>query len=294
MWTDRIFQPSLEKGKAELGIPDFDSITARGYEATMDFPMALYVDQILERYPNCKFILTVRENSQVWFRSWDTLTKSITAPTHFGGYFITGVRQYSIYLRWLFAIVNQDDSFLTSSRPKMTQYKEAAIESYEAHNRRVREIVPPSQLLEYNVQHQGWESLCQFLDIAPNACPTHPFPKTNSARSVQVQAVSAAATPLFLVLIIVFFFFTVIFQRLTGSQTVLGWVQYRLEQLVPSLVRKVVMFWIRRTTSTTDKERQEQQQQQQQYQLLQHNDPHMETKKSMKKKLLSYPKPKAL
>jgi hypothetical protein len=327
MWTDRIFQPSLENGKAALGTPDFDSITSHGYQATMDFPMALYVDQILERYPNCKFILTVRENSHVWFRSWDTLTKSITAPTHFGGYFITGVRQYSIYLRWLFAIVNQDDSFLTSSRPKMTQYKEAAIESYEAHNRRVREIVPPSQLLEYTIggrDHHGgaggasggvdgWEPLCQFLDIAPTACPTHPFPKTNSARSVQVQAISAAATPLFLVLVIVFFFFTVIFQRLTGSPTVLGWIQYRWEQLVPRLVQKLVrlVVWVRRrhsrqsststtttTTTTTDKEQQEKEQQQQQ--LLQ-NDPHQQhhlaTKKTMKKKLLlssSYPKPKAL
>lgn len=238
MWTDEIFMPSLKKGQAELGQPKFDVITSNGYTATTDFPMALYVDQIHEQYPNCKFILTTRENSEVWFRSWDTLTKSITAPTYFGGFFITGVRQYSIYLRWLFAIVNKDNSFLTSSRPKMEQYKVAAIDSYESHNEHVRQLLPSSHLLEYSVK-QGWEPLCEFLDIPTASCPTHPFPKTNSARSVQVQAVSAAATPLFLVLFVLFVFFSVVFQRITGK-TVVSWVYYTTQIQIPQFLNKMI------------------------------------------------------
>lgn len=237
MWTDQIFNPSLEKGTAELGTPDFNIITSHGYQATCDFPMALYYVQIMEKYPDCKFILTTRENSQVWFRSWETLTKSITATTHFGGMFISGVRQYSIYLRWLFAIVNKDDTFLTSAKPMIDQYKEAAIESYETHNARVRELVPKEHLLEYSVK-QGWEPLCSFLEIAD--CPTHPFPKTNSARSVQVQAVSAAITPLVIVLFLLFYMFTKVFTRVTGT-TVIGWVHQKSAQ-IPQVLREVMIL----------------------------------------------------
>ena len=236
MWTNQIFKPSLEKGKAELGAPDFSVITAHGYQATMDFPMALYFDQIMEQYPDCKFILTTRVNSEVWFRSWDTLCKSISAPTHIFGHFITGVRRYSIYLRWLFSLVNKDNSFLTSSRPIMNQYKQAAIESYETHNARVRTLVPPERLLEYSVE-EGWQPLCAFLNVAD--CPTHPFPKTNSARSLQVQAVSAAITPLVIILFCLFYLFTRVFTRLTGT-TVIHWLNLKMTR-IPQVLRQVLI-----------------------------------------------------
>ena len=222
------------------GRPNFDVIVENGYQGTADFPMALYFDQIMEEYPDCKFILTTRESSEVWFRSWDTLTKSITAPTHFGGYFISGVKQYSVYLRWLFAIVNQDDAFLTSTSPIMSQqYKEHAIQSYEEHNERVRRNVQPHNLLEYNVQ-QGWQPLCDFLEIAPEDCPIDtPFPKTNSARSVQVQAVSAAVTPLIIVVLGLFYVVTNIWKRvLTRGSTGKSWHKYLCTSPVLIVVRR--------------------------------------------------------
>jgi hypothetical protein len=237
MWTDLIFHPSLLNGTAELGTPDFDVITSHGYQATCDFPMALYFDQIMDKYPDCKFILTTREDSEVWFRSWDTLTKSITAPTHFAGMFISSVQQYSIYLRWLFAIVNKDDTFLTSAKPMIDQCKEAAIESYENHNARVRELVPTEHLLEYSVT-QGWEPLCSFLEIGD--CPTHPFPKTNSARSVRVQAVSAVSAPVVIGLLPLLYMFAKVFTRITGT-TVTVWVHQKSAQ-ISRFLRKVMVI----------------------------------------------------
>jgi hypothetical protein len=50
-WTDLLFNPSLDQGHANLGRPNFDVITKHGYQATMDFPMALYYDQIIENIP---------------------------------------------------------------------------------------------------------------------------------------------------------------------------------------------------------------------------------------------------
>ena len=155
MWAHEVFQPSFKENKAELRTPDFDVIAQAGFEATCDLPMALYFEQIYEKYPDCKFILTTRDNSETWFRSWDTLTKSITVPVHYF-VFIPNVRQLGQYLRWLFAIVNHDNGYLTAPTPLPNQNREAAIGSYEEHNRRVRETIPSHQLLEYNVK-QGWQ-----------------------------------------------------------------------------------------------------------------------------------------
>lgn len=227
MWHNEIFMPSIENGKAELGTPDFDLVAAHGFQATTDLPMALYYEQIRERYPDCKFILTTRENSEVWFRSWDILTKSITQPTRYAGPVISNVQQYSNYLRWLFAVVNKDDSYLTVNFPLPDQDKKKAIASYEEHNRRVRETIPKDMLLEYNVK-QGWKPLCQFLNV--DHCPTVPFPKSNSARAVQMQSISAVVFPLIIVLFVTFYLFVVVFQRVTGM-TVMQWLNYKIYEV---------------------------------------------------------------
>ena len=67
MWKNEVFQPSLDAKEAELRAPDFDVLTRKGYQAMMDFSMALYFEQVHERYPGCKFFLTVRDNSEVWW-----------------------------------------------------------------------------------------------------------------------------------------------------------------------------------------------------------------------------------
>lgn len=218
MWTNDIFLPSINAKKATLGKPDFSLVAAEGYQATADLPMALYYEEIAEQYPDCKFILTTRESSEVWFRSWDTLTKTITQPARYGT-FLSRVRKLGYYLRWLFSIINKDDSYLTVPFPLPNQKKEQAISSYEEHNRRVREVIPPERLLEYNVK-EGWEPLCEFLEVAN--CPTDPFPKSNSARAVQVQAISSIIFPLTVTTLILFSLFSYVFQKVFGK-TVLQW-----------------------------------------------------------------------
>jgi hypothetical protein len=231
MWENEVFQPSLDAKKAELRTPDFDVLTRNGYQATMDFPMALYFEQVHKRYPDCKFILTGRDNSEVWFKSWDTMARSITTPTRAVGSWINNVRRLSMYLRWLFSIVNKDNSYLTVKVPRGEQIKAASIASYEEHNRRVRETIPPSQLLEYSVT-EGWEPLCKFLEI--QECPTTPFPRTNSARSLQVQTISAMVVPLVLVLFVLFYMFSALWQRTTGL-TVLQWTHEKFSQAIHAL-----------------------------------------------------------
>ena len=188
MWSEKIVNPAIKKKEPFIGRADMKLIAESGYQAVADLPSCLFYEQILEEYPDCKFILTTRESSEVWFRSWTTLTKSVTTSMHLGGMLFPTLAQYARYLRFVYSVVNKDASYLTSTWIKDENIKENAIASYEEHNRRVRELIPPEQLLEFSVK-DGWESLCKFLEI--EECPTTPFPKSNSARSMRAQTSSA-------------------------------------------------------------------------------------------------------
>jgi hypothetical protein len=188
MWTDKVINPALEKKEPIVGRADLKLIADSGYQAVADFPACLMYEQILEEFPESKFILTTRESSEVWFRSWATLTTSTSKSFYLGGLIFPVLNRYSNYMRWLNAVVNKDPSYLTSTFPKDVTIKENAISSYEEHNQRVRDLVPPAQLLEFNVE-DGWGTLCTFLEIED--CPTSPFPKSNSARSMRAQTFSA-------------------------------------------------------------------------------------------------------
>ena len=108
-----------------------------------------------------------------------------------------------------------------------------AMESYEEQNRKVRELIPADRLLEHSVK-QGWKPLCDFLEISE--CPTSLFPKTNSARSVQVQSFSSTVVPLVAILVVLFYGFARAFQRITG-RTVKQWIQLQTT-LLPLVLRK--------------------------------------------------------
>lgn len=210
-----------------MGNPDFDLLLQAGFTATMDLPFALYFDQIHEQYPECKFILTVRENSDVWFRSWNVLASSIVQPAQYTSFMVTHVKKLEYYMRWLFSVVNSDKTFLSHRFPLPPQNKYSAISSYEKHNQLVRDSIPSSHLLEYNVR-QGWEPLCRFLEIPETDCPSAkgiPFPKSNSARAVRWQSYSSFIAPLSLTLFIIFSLFSLVFRKVTGMP-VIGWMVY--------------------------------------------------------------------
>ncbi|KAL3810445.1 hypothetical protein ACHAXA_009485 [Cyclostephanos tholiformis] len=94
-----IFYKSIQEDEIIKGQPDFNLILEAGYTATMDLPFALYYDHIMELYPDCKFILTVRENSDVWFRSWDVLANSIIQPAMFTSQWVTYMKKLENYMR---------------------------------------------------------------------------------------------------------------------------------------------------------------------------------------------------
>lgn len=101
MWVDKVFKPAIDMQELYLGDPDWNLIASYGYKATVDFPSALYYEQLNELYPNAKFILTTRENSEVWFESFEAMATSVAQVTNVGRGFLRPVHQLATYLRWV-------------------------------------------------------------------------------------------------------------------------------------------------------------------------------------------------
>jgi hypothetical protein len=68
--------------------------------------------------------------------------------------------------------------------------RQHVIAAYQRHADAVRAVIPPEQLLEYDVA-QGWEPLCRFLRVP---VPDVPFPEVNHGAAFRrTQAWQVAA-----------------------------------------------------------------------------------------------------
>ena len=135
-------------------------------DVCVDTPGYFFFEEILEAFPDCKVILSVREEDS-WVES--------------------AVRQ----LDSLYALRSKIASMLSPTAKKMNyvldSFLNAAIGSfntkstyvirkrYRIHNHRVKSIVPADKLLVYNVK-EGWKPLCDFLECE---VPTIAFPHEN-------------------------------------------------------------------------------------------------------------------
>lgn len=139
-------------------------------DAVTDIPTASFYDELLEAYPDCKCILTVRDEDD-WWRSIEhhsNVHRKLNDPEM--DPFRTQLRSY-IYG----SIIAKE--FLYRKR-------------YREHNERVIRRIPPNQLLIMDVvAGDGWDVLCPYLgyDI-----PQLPFPHMNKTMEMRVKELDAA------------------------------------------------------------------------------------------------------
>jgi hypothetical protein len=155
------------------GDPDWLKIYA-GYTAAVDWPTAGFHRELHAAYPNARFILTHRS-----VESWvDSFSSTI----------------YALLSRPLEAAPEPMRPWLSMVRAVIARTgfplgfdKEALATAFEAHLASVKQTIPASQLLIYQVK-EGWEPLCAFLGVP---VPQTPFPRTND-RAEFWDKVSAA------------------------------------------------------------------------------------------------------
>ena len=153
-------------------LPDFTTMY-RGVDAVTDIPAAFWYEEIWQTFPNAKVVLNVRDNEEVWLRSWVEhlkMTRNLGIFTKLA-YFV-----WSRPRKLLDFFNTMDMGVYGSVNPSA---KSLFRKRYKAHIDRVQRVIPEGKLLVYNVK-QGWKPLCQFLGCD---VPTQTFPRENVSGS---------------------------------------------------------------------------------------------------------------
>ena len=155
-WVD-VFQNGIK--------PDVKRVYQNA-DACIDFPGNFIFEEILEAFPDCKVILSVREEDS-WIessvRQLDSVNAlrseivSVLSPTARKMEYV-----YDPFHNAAIGSCNTKSTYVIRKR-------------YRIHNHHVKSIVPADKLLVYNVK-QGWKPLCDFLGCD---VPAVDFPHEN-------------------------------------------------------------------------------------------------------------------
>jgi hypothetical protein len=146
-----------------------------GSVASCDFPGMMFVEDIMDMYPDAKIILNQRENGQAWASSITRTLKFFSSKTYY----------YTCYLwatdRW------HHRNHMIAAPFFMERYHAPTLfnpECYEEHNERVRSEARKRgrEILEWRAT-DGWEPLCKFLD---KPVPDKPFPHLNDEATIKM------------------------------------------------------------------------------------------------------------
>lgn len=150
LWNEALINPT-----------NFEAVY-EGMQSAVDWPTAAFYKELFKNYPNAKFILTHR-SKESWAESFgSTIYKLLTDRENAPG----PVQE------WLNMVVK----VIEKSGFSMGLDLDGLAEKYEAHNKAVHDLIPPDQLLVYQVK-EGWEPLCKFLNVK---VPKTEFPRTNN------------------------------------------------------------------------------------------------------------------
>ena len=145
------------------GSRDWDAIF-RGYRATVDWPAAAFWRELVERYPDAKVLLSLRDADR-WYESvmntiYHVMTGEIPerAPQTLRDFH---AMVYALIFERTFGGRLQDRAH--------------AKRVFEEHNQAVIDAIPASRLLVYR-PGDGWEPICRFLDVP---VPDEDFPHLN-------------------------------------------------------------------------------------------------------------------
>ncbi|KAI0547953.1 hypothetical protein F4679DRAFT_340767 [Xylaria curta] len=155
-----------------------------GFVGTADLPPADFMSEMVELYPDAKVVLVKRDATR-WWNSIAALT-SRTTPSWLGIVLapIPGWRHLAtfaqVYSRSTLRLAGLEDRNASPT----DLIKHGGPHILEAHEEKVRSLVPKDQLLEMDLK-DGWEPLCKFLKVP---IPSEPFPRANDAKAADQYA----------------------------------------------------------------------------------------------------------
>jgi hypothetical protein len=142
-----------------------------GYVAGVDMPICACYEEIMQIYPECKVILSVREDEKAWWRSnanlWSDVDEEIFTP------FAQRLPKF-VAFKELTAIIRRMTGMPAVTKESFAN-SESWINYYKRWNQQVIDRVPRDRLLIWSVK-DGWGPLCKFLN---RPVPSQPFPHFN-------------------------------------------------------------------------------------------------------------------
>ncbi|CAE7540729.1 unnamed protein product, partial [Symbiodinium pilosum] len=154
-----------------------DHVLKAGFNATVDAPFNHFVDQLVQRFPSAKVILTVRD-SKDWAQSMASFNFFMEATRRRPFNFFEPFRTLELLAQRLPRKIQMKPRVF----PHLGEREDAYLARMQADwVAQVRKVVPQEKLLIFNVA-DGWDPLCNFLELPS---PQGEFPKLNQGSKVQ-------------------------------------------------------------------------------------------------------------
>ncbi|KAK3713619.1 hypothetical protein LTR37_008313 [Vermiconidia calcicola] len=131
-----------------------------GCRSAVDYPTSAFIADLVEIYPNAKFVHGVRSSPLAWRKSWNSTLNRNYKRTQYWTCFLVPL--------WQMALYPTMKGFLAWDEKRLgaTLFGEDDdIALYERHNEFVKRVVPKDRLLEFEPK-MGFEPLCEFLGVA--------------------------------------------------------------------------------------------------------------------------------
>ena len=142
-----------------------------GYQSAVDWPVCYFWRELSELYPQAKVLLTLRDPEKWYDSASATIFKGMTkASDDTSGANVTD--PHTLMVRKL--IVENTFGGDLSDRAH-------AIDIFNRHNQEVIDTIPADRLLVFEAS-QGWEPLCDFLEVP---VPETDYPSSNSTADFQ-------------------------------------------------------------------------------------------------------------
>jgi hypothetical protein len=162
---------------------DWDGGLLGAYEATVDWPACTFYAELMERYPDAKVLLSVRDPER-WYQSTRNTIYQLGRVS--SGSPLSRL-SFALFFLLAFGTFKTGQGSMTEEIVWRGTFdgkfedKHYAIEVFNRHNEEVRRRVPKDRLLVYEVK-EGWGPLCEFLGVEE---PDKPFPHLNDAAEMR-------------------------------------------------------------------------------------------------------------
>lgn len=177
-------------------------LSGSGFRSACDFPSSSYFEDLLRLYPKAKVILTIRDTPQQWINS----VKDTIFAEKFGNgnkFSVSSfpLKQLAAGIPFVpplgrFHLMEKGFNKIWLDKP-IDWTEQSVVAMYNDWIKHVQKTVPSGQLLIFNVK-QGWEPLCQFLNLP---VPETPMPRVNDKKEFQdrIQSINTKLTLLIIV-----------------------------------------------------------------------------------------------